>query len=265
MDKCPSGQYGVGAECLNCSTECKECSGPSGHECTDCKMTHILVRGECIYAEDAAIIVAKASKFTSVYNLTLMTEQLVQLNHRMDTSELILTVAEGLKGSCQEVVNGSDGILCLGNAKDVVGMAKIEEKGIEDCVSVIESIAQNEEIAYVDGVLEGAIEAIDAVFELEGSERKKNYEYGSRLYSSFQRMVEKFENDVVFEKNAEGGYNTEAKEYQKQTDIIDFSLKKGCVQDGNFSLEASFDKHSWERFNYYSTNRRQLEPQEGLC
>ena len=38
------------------------------------------MRGECIYAEDAAIIVGDASKFTSVYNLTIMTEELIQLN-----------------------------------------------------------------------------------------------------------------------------------------------------------------------------------------
>ena len=34
-------------------------------------------------------------------------------------------MAEALEGSCKEVVNGSDGVLCLNNARDVIGMAKI--------------------------------------------------------------------------------------------------------------------------------------------
>ena len=88
-------------------------------------------------------MVGNANKFTSVYNLSIITEELVQLNHRMDTTDLIQGVSEALKGSCGEVVNGSDGLLCLEAAKEVVGMGKVKESGVENCVNVAEGIAGN--------------------------------------------------------------------------------------------------------------------------
>ena len=56
-------------------------------------------------------------------------------------------------------------------------------------MSVIEGIAVNEEIEFVEGVLEGAVEGIDVVFAKEGSERKKNYVYGERMFNSFESMM----------------------------------------------------------------------------